>query len=337
MFARSLRGSRRLGLALGVVALLAAVAVFFAIRASGGTPRGKGIVFQARVHGQYQLFTINTDGTGLRQLTHLRIRGGSIPGAGQPAWSPDAKTIVFDTDYGGTKDAIINLFTIRPDGSGLAKVPLHVGLFNAAPAFSPDGKLVSFDWEESARPLHEQGIDVVNADGSDVRRLTALDSPNRHHGSPNWSPDGDWVVFTESRGAGATSILKIRPDGTGLRELTPWELRADNAKWSPDGSRILFNSHHAPLPGEDANLYTVRPDGSGLVQLTHYRGGRLNAFAGGWSPDGEHIVFHVRGHDPDGPGVNQLFIVDADGGNVHQLTHLPRGTDPGYASWSPAG
>jgi Tol biopolymer transport system component len=337
MSARRLWGARRLGFALGAVALLAAVAVFFAIRASGGTPRGKGIVFQARVHGLYQVFTISPDGTGLRQLTHLEIRRSGIPGAGQPAWAPDAKTIVFDTDYGRTKDAIINLFTIRPDGSGLAKVPLGVGLFNAAPAFSPDGKLVSFDWEESARVLHEQGIDVANADGSDVRRLTALDSPNRAHGSSNWSPDGDWIVFTESRGAGATAILKIRPDGTGLRELTPWELRADNAKWSPDGSRILFNSNHAPQPGEDANLYTVKPDGSGLVQLTHYSGGTLNAFAGGWSPDGKHVVFHLRGPDPDGPGVNQLFIVDADGRNPRQLTHLARGMDPGYASWSPAG
>jgi TolB protein len=337
MSARGLRGSRRLGLALGVAVLLAAVAVLFAIRASGGTPRGKGIVFQARVHGLYQLFRINPDGTDLRQLTHFQIKGSGIPGAGQPAWSPDAKRIVFDTDYGRTKDAIINLFTIKPDGSGLAKVPLQVGLFNAAPAFSPDGKLVSFDWEESARALHEQGIDVANADGSDVRRLTALYSPNRRHGTSSWSPGGDWVVFTESRGTGASAILKIRPDGTGLRELTPWELRADNAKWSPDGSRILFNSHRAPQPGESANLYTVKPDGSELVQLTHYSGGRLNAFAGGWSPDGKHIVFHLRGADPDGPGVNQLFIVDADGHNMHQLTHLSHGMNPGYASWSPAG
>jgi Tol biopolymer transport system component len=124
---------------------------------------------------------------------------------------------------------------------------------------------------------------------------------------------------------------------TGRKELTPWALNANNAKWSPDGSQIAFNSHNDPSSGGEANLYTMRPDGSGLVQITHYTDGKLNAYLGGWSPDGKHLVFHLRGPDPNAPGVNQLFVVDADGSNARQLTHLPHGANPGYASWSPAG
>ena len=131
------------------------------------------------------------------------------------------KTIIFDSDYRHTKHKIINVFTIKPDGTGLTQLPLDVGEFDGAPAYSPDGTMISFDWDASASVLHAQG-------------------------------------------------------------------------------------------------------------------GRLNAYAGGWSPDGTQIVVHLRGSDPNGPGVNQLFIIDADGSNMHQLTHLPHGMNPGYASWSPA-
>jgi Tol biopolymer transport system component len=71
--------------------------------------------------------------------------------------------------------------------------------------------------------------------------------------------------------------------------------------------------------------------------LTHYAGGVQNAYMGDWSPDGKQIVFHLRGPDSDGPGSNQLFVMDAAGGNLRQLTHMPDGSDPGHPSWSPAG
>jgi hypothetical protein len=92
-------------------------------------------------------------------------------------------------------------------------------------------------------------------------------------------------------------------------------MNANNAHWSPDGSRMIaFNSHNPPGPGASVNLYTVRPDGSGMAQVTHYVGGKLNALMGSWSPDGKQIVFDLHGADLDGPGVNQLFVIDADGG-----------------------
>ena len=58
---------------------------------------------------------------------------------------------------------------------------------------------------------------------------------------------------------------------------------------------------------------------------------------GGWSPDGKQIVFQLRGPDPDAPGLDQLFVMNADGTNLRQLTHLPPGSNPAHASWSPAG
>jgi TolB protein len=329
--------TRRVAVALAFGGLIvAALVVGGALRLWRSDPAGHGIVFQAKVDGLYQLFRIDPDGSGLRQITHLDVRNSGIPGVEKAVWSPDGKRIVFDSDYGRTRYRITTLFTIRPDGSGLERVPLEIGRFIGSPAYSPDGKMLSFDWDSDAHGT-QQGIVIANADGSGIRRLTRIDRPNALVMRSDWSPDGRWLTFTQFSGADQSVIVRMRPDGTGRRELTLWALNANNAKWSPDGSRIAFNSHEVRRPGQDANVYTVRPDGTGLVQLTHYTGGRRDAFVGGWSPDGRQILVHVRGADADGPGPNQLFVMDADTGAMRQLTHLPRGANPGYASWSPAG
>ena len=322
-----------------MVVVAAAVGGAVLLSRDSGPAPGKGIVFQAEVDGVYQLFRIDPDGSGLKQLTHIQVRRRGIEGAKQAVWSPDGKRIAFDSDYRRTKYRMNTLYAIRPDGTDLEQLPIELGRFIGAPAYSPDGKLLSFTWDASNDRGHQQGIYLASADGSELRRLTRIEQPNGLVDKPNWSPDGRWLVFTQRSGDTEGVIVRMRPDGTGRRELTPWALNASNAKWSPDGSRIAFNSYNGPgpHPGESANVFTVKPDGSGVVQLTHYRGGTRNAYAGGWSPDGRQLLVHVLDADAGGQSLNQLFVMDADTGRMRQLTHMPPGSNPGFASWSPAG
>jgi Tol biopolymer transport system component len=313
----------------GLVVAAGVVAAVLAMHGSGSSHR---IVFQAQVHGLYQLFTIAPDGTRLRQITHLDVKRSSVPGVEEPHWSPDGKLILFDSDYERTPKSIISLFTIRPDGSGLKKLPLVTGLFNGEATWSPDGKNIAYTFDESTIPAQPQGIQIAQADGSFPYALTRVQYPNHNDQRPSWSPDGRWIVFTEHYGPDQSQILKVRDVSGTPKPLTPFELNANNAKWSPDGTRILFNSHNDAKPGENANLFTMAPDGSRLTQITHYHG-ELSAFAGSWSPDGTEIVFHLRGARQDGSSVNQLFIVDADGTTLRQLTHLSGEMNPGYADW----
>ncbi len=120
----------------------------------------------------------------------------------------------------------------------------------------------------------------------------------------------------------------MRADGTGLRRLTPWSLDASAASWSPDGSKIVFESYSTPRPGRSANLFTIAPGGGAMTQLTHFGGGKTHAFGPAWSPDGTKIVWHKIG-----PRLDQLFVMDADGANHRQLTHLPGNPRPSHPDW----
>src|SRR5205823_3533695 len=91
----------------------------------------------------------------------------------------------------------------------------------------------------------------------------------------------------------------------------------------------------ATFPGPDGRIafwdfmtrqiYAVNPDGTGLVQLTNVAEGQTAADPA-WSPDSHHIAF-----DSDMSGSPRLWIMDADGGNAHQV-----GSDrPRYADFSP--
>jgi Tol biopolymer transport system component len=298
-----------------------------------GSAVNAGIVFQAQVNGVNQLFAIRPDGGGLKQITRLVLKNNQITGAEAPRWSPDGKLIIFDSGYDPNPKQKIGVFTIRPNGDGLRRLPLATGLYNGQPVWSPDGKQIAYTLEVGDRSSDKQGIEIANADGSFPYALTRGGRIYIFDGDPAWSPSGDWIAFTEKYGSKSAVIMKVRDVGGDPMELTRRDLNAANPKWSPDGSRILFNSHNPPQPGQDANLYTMNADGKDVRQLTHLRGGDLNAFANGWSPDGKKIIYHLSGTLPSGRPVDQLFIIDADGKNNHQLTHLPSGSLPSHADW----
>ena len=213
----------------------------------------------------------------------------------------------------------------RPNRLAASLLALALLIALAAIACSqPDAKIAFISDRDGSEELY-----VMNADGSDVTRLT--DTGGHIACCPRWSPDGRRIAFTSDQN-GNNDIYLMNADGSGLTQLTHSDRDDFNTAWSPDGQRIAFVSHRPAdliLPSAlammsadgsdlaemvgDFDIYLVNADGSDLTQLTDSAGTELNP---SWSPDGQRIVF-ISDRDGD----SDIYTVNADGSGLTQLTH----------------
>jgi TolB protein len=228
-----------------------------------------------------------------------------------------------------------HLFTANPDGSHVVQLPpLSAG--GECGSWSPDGTRVlenTANHNGVARPA------TVNPDGSGFK---LLDNPDQglFLGCGNWSPD---MTRITSEGFGVTDpgrngIYTMRSsDGRGLFRVTKDPGGDDNpAGYSPDGSEILFaRTFPAGGNGSNADLFVVNTNGTGLQQLNP-PALRIKCCNADWSPDGTRVVFAADFKPSTGSGSQSaLFVVNADGTGVHQLT--PDGLGALHPHWSPNG
>ena len=104
------------------------------------------------------------------------------------------------------------VYVVNADGSGVRNLtPKPMGAFYAAPAWSPDGRKITFAGERDGN----SEIYLMNADGSGQRNLTlnlAYDA------GPGWSPDGRKITFVSNRD-GRYAVYVMNADGSGQRSL----------------------------------------------------------------------------------------------------------------------
>jgi Tol biopolymer transport system component len=174
---------------------------------------------------------------------------------------------------------------------------------------------------------------VINANGTGERRLSPTPG---FDANPSWSPDGTKIIYTHllqrplpDGPAPMTDIDIMNANGTGNHTILANTRFSVEPRWS-SRNQIVFMSlmDSASVPG--LQIYVMNPDGTGLRRLTS---GANNAEPA-WSPDGARIAF---GSDRQGDGKLNLFVMNAEGGNVRQLTHFNVPDEAGVADWSPDG
>ncbi len=142
-----------------------------------------------------------------------------------PAYSPDGSTLAFFS-VGGR--AYPDLYVVRIDGgAGLAPTRLTDASIRltSEPRWQPDSSSVVFAGQDSEDNYGLYRVDVV---GSDVSILLQ----DAYIGSPTWSPDGSMIAFVrDDAGSGLYAISVMRPDGTGVRDLTGELDEAGSVDW----------------------------------------------------------------------------------------------------------
>jgi TolB protein len=318
--------SRRLASLAGLIAAVAIVAVVVTAAPAPATAPGKNgqIVFRRYLgpnRTQGAIFIAAPDGSGERQLTRPPAKGGDdFPDA-----SPDGSFVAFQRCT-----VACAIYVVRTDGTGLHRVgdgctgrkepPACPD--SSFPAISPDGARIAFT-RAFGRVVDDYiahaGIYVVNVDGSHLRKVSLPATRTAEDIEPQWSPDGRQIVFVRhnntAKPAGKQAIYVINADGTRLRRVTPYKIKAgDGPDWSPDGSQILFRS---PETDDFLNcdIWTIHPDGTGLRQVTHV-GSTTKIYSSSFSPDGTAITFGMTGVN----GAADVYTMHADGTSITQVT-----------------
>lgn len=191
----------------------------------------------ARVFPQPQqigLFIANADGSGERPfVTPADIDYDA-------AWSPDGASLVFTSERSGSAD----LYRAHADGSAIERLTDSPAYDDQA-AFSPDGRSLVFVTTRAEGTADLWVMDLAS------RRARALTSGAGGDFRPAWSPDGQWIAFSSDRQSNLpfsrgrwehlqlADIYVVRPDGTGLRQITRQKDFCGTPKWYPDSRRIL--------------------------------------------------------------------------------------------------
>lgn len=168
------------------------------------SPDGKQLSFVGtRDAGDFpdsRLDVVNVDGTGLHEVT------AQVAGSTRAAWSPDGAWIVF------FRSSDCDLCAIHPDGTGMhqlaALTPDSTAGFGF-PAWSPDGLRIAFERDLS--------IVVMQADGSNQVALTSGAADDEY---ADWSPDGNWLVFSRFISGAKGQLWIMRSDGSDTVQVS---------------------------------------------------------------------------------------------------------------------
>ncbi|GJQ20457.1 MAG: prolyl oligopeptidase [Bacteroidia bacterium] len=215
-------------------------------------------------------------------------------------------------------------------------------------AISGDGRLVAYTVStpllEGEKSEYQTHIWIARADGTTNRQFTFGDKSCIN---PSFSPDGNYLAFTSSRGAdGKNQVWIMRLTGGEARRVTRAKNGVGSYRWSPDGSRIAYTM--TDPPGDDdekrkkekrdwkvadeeyshAHLYVVRiGEAEQEPEVQRLTGGNFHVTSFDWSPDGTFIAFsHQANPTVDVWPTTDISIVPSDSGAVRSMVAM-RGSD----------
>jgi Tol biopolymer transport system component len=258
------------------------------------------------------IYTMNPDGSDVRQLTNL----GPDSGAFWQSWSPDGKEIVFIEFR--PPDFLGQLWLMNADGSNQHLLLAESDFRNERPSFTPDGGSVIFTRCRLDLPdtcaLYQMDVNGGGLTAITNFELGIADLDGKYSASGN-------RAFIGVAREGIHCAIYLGADSpSGLSPITPAALWAQMPDWSPDGKKLAFSTHCANPQNEE--IWVVDAEGKTLRRLTKngndYFAGPHDFFPS-WSPQGDAIVF-----ERDAPDFSSFSIVimKIDGSSNRELLRL---------------
>lgn len=315
-------------------------------KAAAGRLQGR-ITFASDRDGDFEIYVMNADGSGLRQVTRNRRQDFS------PSWSPNGRRIAYtscprECPLGNSVFIPIDhcadtgIYVASLNGSRIRKFKdsHRLGAIEYDPEWSPDGRWIAY------------AVGGTCTDGGEVHALNVRNDRERHvavtdHSSmnwhPTWSPDGEEIAL--NCGWDTIEVCVNRFDGNGhpTQRVLVEEDKEVNPAFSPNGELLVGVDRAEPIepPEEeepecwpvepiclrsffgrtqsragmewDFNLSIFSFEDEGLRKIV---GGSHNSLPGDWAPDGKRVVFYDNRH-----GSYDIFVIRRSGEGLRRITN----------------
>ena len=240
--------------------------------------------------------------------------------------------IAFTTFESSADPAAGDIWTMNADGADKVQAVFDPG-YDAQSDWSPDGNRIAFRSRRNDR-FEISIVDLRVRDAATGRpRVTdvAVATDGSQTSMPSWFPDGTGLIYRRTNPpAGVTTLSDVwamNLDGTNRRPIAVLPGDQLYPSYSPDMKQLVFATDP---PGTERRRIEVMDVATGVVKTLFDGGPTIDDAAPAWSPDGRQIAFES---DLDGDG--EIYVMNADGSNVRQITHNTI-WDEGPA-WSPDG
>ena len=244
----------------------------------------------------------------------------SQPGP-DPDWSPNGRRLVISRGW--------DIYVVNRDGTGRRRLTRSNRADDSEPAWSPTGRWIAFDRNGSIARIRPNG-----------RGLELLGPGTQ----PDWSPNGERLVFVDFDNRRRGDIYTMRADGTDRRRLTDTRKDELDPAWSPGGKRIAFSRGRSMRVPFRRSIWVMHRDGTDARRLVR------NGSEASWAPRGGHLAFtRDREYYEDEccqEFAPSIFTVRADGSEITRLLTpeldrdvdgSPDGTKIAYTSIRPFG
>jgi Tol biopolymer transport system component len=342
------RKQRNQRVAAGAVGVLVAVAVGFVLvrsLTSNHLPANPPVEPTPAPAGVPGSFAYALDGVvyladpdGSNAMAIVAPDGGCLGFVGfeGPSWSPDGRYLAFDRicmNAARTAAVGADVVIAYPDGTVVAEFPA------SGFSWSPDSTRLAV-WGD-----RQQTLDVYGVDGERQSSLPTPITGKPAESIPAWSPDGSALLVYAAKPAAliavpldgsptyelpygqppvaspdGTRIVAFEDDATVITDPDGAELSRVNkplrgAVWSPDGDRFASVSSKGELVLVDAASgdVTVLTEASARPEIEDVNG------VGGFSPEGDRILYRAFVRGSGGAAYNSLYSVNVDGSDVRQL------------------